>query len=216
ADDALYYTAPRFVHHLDAVARREVTEIYAAHLRNGTAILDLMSSWNSHLPDSLEGCTVVGLGLNREEMEHNSRLSEIVIHDLNRNKRLPFKENTFDTVICTASIEYLTHPLEVINEVARVLRPQGKFITTFSDRWFPGKEISLWSELHEFERLGLVLDMYRQTGCFSQLETKSVRGLPRPANDPHISTRLLSDPVFSICGVRAPSSPVSGRSRLTV
>jgi SAM-dependent methyltransferase len=177
-----------------------VESIYSRLLPPGSKILDLMSSWVSHLPDTLEDDEATGLGLNEEELKANPQLSSHIVHDLNRDPVLPFADNEFDAVICTASIEYLTQPIEVVAEVARVTKPGGAFVNTFSDRWFPGKEILPWPELHPFERLGLVLDYCRKADRFESLYTESARGLPRPADDRHIEERAISDPIFAVWG----------------
>lgn len=41
---------------------------------------------------------------------------------------LSFEENAFDVVVCASTFHYFTHPSVVIGEVARVLRPGGRFI----------------------------------------------------------------------------------------
>ena len=92
SDDELFYLTPRFVVHIDDGAIAKVGEIYCAVSRAGGAILDLMSSWRSHLPPQLNRRDVVGLGLNRAEMEDNPALTEIVTHNLNRTPRLPFDD----------------------------------------------------------------------------------------------------------------------------
>ena len=198
--DANFYLIPRMINHLDNIAIKQVKSIYSRLLSPGIKILDLMSSWTSHLPETLSYCEVTGLGMNKEELQKNQQLSNFVVHDLNRNPVLPFKNNEFDAVICTASIEYLTQPIEVMTEVARVTKPGGIFITTFSDRWFPGKEILPWADMHNFERLGFVLDLYMKSGEFQHLHTESIRGLPRSLNDPHIAEKRLSDPIFAVWG----------------
>jgi SAM-dependent methyltransferase len=197
-DDSLFYQTPRMVNHLDNTAIDQVKLIYSRLLSPGTNILDLMSSWTSHLPDSLKNCQVTGLGLNREELRANRQLARTVVQDLNRNPVLPFKDNTFDAVICTASVEYLIKPLEVLAEIARVTTPGGIFVTTFSDRWFPGKEIIPWADLHPFERLGLVLDYYLKAGTFEKVHTESILGFPRPFSDKYIARTRLSDPIFAV------------------
>lgn len=119
-----------------------------------------MSSWRSHVPQNLKLDSLIGFGLNREEMLQNPQLTDHVIHDLNRDPSLPLIDNEFDAVICTVSVEYLIHPFEVFREIARILKPDGFFIVTFSNRWFPPKVIRIWSELHDFERIGLVLEYF--------------------------------------------------------
>jgi len=188
------------VQHLDDAALEQVTSMYSKLVSPGSKVLDLMSSCTSHLPHSHHSCELTGLGLNQEELLANRQLDKEVVHDLNRDTTLPFVNNSFDAVICTASIEYLTRPLEVLNEIARVTRPGGVFITTFSDRWFPGKEIEPWADLHPFERLGLVLDYYVKGKKFENLHTESILGLPRPLTDRHIAKTHLSDPVFAVWG----------------
>lgn len=118
--------------------------------------LDLMSSWISHIPECYQLKRVVGLGLNQNGLDRNSRLTEPTLHDLNSTPILPFDNHSFDVVLCIVSVEYLTDPLAVFNDVARVLKPGGYLVITFSNHWFPTKVIPLWTELHEFERMGLV------------------------------------------------------------
>ena len=164
------------------------------------AVLDLMSSWQSHLPEGLKFARLVGLGLNDSELQKNSRLNERVVQDLNQNPVLPFESASFDAVVCTVSVEYLTNPLAVFNEVARVLRPDGHFIVTFSNRWFPSKAINIWKDLHEFERMGLVLEYFLRSGGFKNLQTYSFRGLPRPHDDKYFPDLIHSDPVYAVWG----------------
>jgi ubiquinone/menaquinone biosynthesis C-methylase UbiE len=122
------------------------------------------------------------------------------VQDLNTVDRLPFDAQTFDAVLCTASIEYLIDPFAIYKEVARVLKPKSPFIVTFTNRWFPPKAIKLWTELHEFERMGLVLEYFMQSGKFEDLHTYSVRGLPRPHNDKYFPEYRFSDPVYAVWG----------------
>ncbi len=199
-DDELFYETPRLVNHLDSTAIEQVKKIYARLLKPGDRILDLMSSFVSHIPEDLTNFSATGLGMNNEELKMNPQLSDSTVHNLNRQPELPFKDDQFDAVICTASVEYLTHPIEIFQEIARVTRNDGLFITTFSDRWFPGKEIRPWSELHPFERMGLVLDFFRKSKRFNDLQTESVRGLPRPADDPYFKQIKTSDPIFAVWG----------------
>ena len=199
-DDAVFYQEPRFVQHLDAQAIAHVMAIYARHIQPGSQVLDLMSSWVSHLPTPLDGAQVTGLGLNADELERNPQLTQRRVHDINATPALPFADNSFDTVICTASVEYLVQPIAVFEQVRRVLKPGGQFVLTFSDRWFPTKAITLWTELHPFERLGLVLAYFREAGGFTQLGTESIRFYPRPVDDPHAHERAFSDPLFAVWG----------------
>ncbi len=182
------------------MAIKQVKSIYSTLLSSGNNLLDLMSSWVSHIPNTLTDCQVTGLGLNKEELKVNKLLSNFIVHDLNKDPALPFTDNEFDAVICTASIEYLIQPIKVVAEIARVIKPGGIFVTTFSNRWFPGKEILPWSDMHHFERFGLVLDYFIKTEAFENLHTESVRGLLRPLDDRHIGKTKISDPIFAVWG----------------
>jgi ubiquinone/menaquinone biosynthesis C-methylase UbiE len=198
-DDAEFYREPRLLPHLDSLARQQVQAIYNRLLQPEQKVLDLMASHLSHLPTELN-LHVTGLGMNSEELASNAQLSDFKVHDLNRQARLDFDDDRFDAAVCTSSIEYLNDPLAVLREVARVVKPGGRFVCTFSDRWFPGKQIQPWGEMHAFERLGLVLDLYRKEGLFEQLHTESIRGYPRPEDDRHMAVTANADPVFAVWG----------------
>lgn len=203
ACDALFYAEPRFTHHLDAACRAEIEGLYGRFLRPGMAVLDLMSSWTSHLPEQAAEMHVAGLGMNQAELAANGRLSERVVKDLNERSGLPWSDAQFDLALCTASIEYLLRPAEVMAEVKRVLKPGGVFVVSFSDRWFPSKAVRIWSELHPFERLALVLSLFVQAG-FSELHTETLRGVKRPVDDKYADQRGFSDPLFAVWGAKPP------------
>jgi SAM-dependent methyltransferase len=198
--DAGFYAQPRLVQHIDAHARQTISDLYGRLIPPGARVLDLMSSWVSHLPENLELGALTGLGLNADELAANPRLTARTVHDLNRAPVLPYGAAAFDAVICTASVEYLTRPAEVVAEVARVLVPGGVFAVSFSNRWFPPKAIRLWSELHPFERLGFVLEIFQSAGRFQGLETFSSQGWPRPEDDKYYGQILTADPVFAAWG----------------
>jgi len=170
SDDELFYLAPRFVVHIDDAAIRTVGEIYLSRLPRGGAILDLMSSWRSHLPPELQPARVAGLGLNRSEMADNPALTEIVTHNLNRTAQLPFDDASFDGAVLTVSVQYLIHPLEVFAEVARVLRSGAPFIVTFSNRMFPTKAVAIWANASEQQRVDLVSYYFTRVAAFEKIE----------------------------------------------
>ena len=199
-EDSIFYAKPRLVTHIDSQAQAIIKALYGRYLRPGMHVLDLMSSWKSHVPESLPLGSLVGLGLNVEEMTDNPQLTEYVVHDLNTEPCLPFEDRRFDAVICTVSVEYLTRPFEVFRDVARILRPEGLFIHTFSNRWFPPKAVRIWEELSEFERMGLVLEYYLESGSYDNLKTCSARGWPRPKTDRYYPGLLTADPVYAVLG----------------
>jgi SAM-dependent methyltransferase len=200
--DDRFYQQPKFVHHIDDNAVKMVTGIYGQFLKDNMRVLDLMSSWTSHIPDGLNLKKITGLGLNPKELEKNVQLTDRIVHDLNQNPTLPFDTESYDAAICSISVEYLIHPFDVFKEIARVLKSDGQFMITFSNRWFPSKVTGIWKELHDFERMGLVLEYFLQSGLYKDMRTYSMRGLPRPRHDKYFSEERLSDPVFAVWGTR--------------
>ena len=201
-NDSEFYSRPRFVQHIDAKADEIITGLYGRLLQPGMQMLDLMASWVSHIPVDLELAEIHGLGMNQAELAANPMLTATEIHDLNRNPRLPYPDAHFDAVVCTVSVEYLITPFDVFKDVARVLKPGGVFITTFSNRWFPPKAIRIWPQIHEFERMGLVMEYFAHSGEFVQLETLSVRGFPRPYEDKYFPQLRYADPVYAVWGTK--------------
>jgi SAM-dependent methyltransferase/FKBP-type peptidyl-prolyl cis-trans isomerase 2 len=198
--DERFYDSPRFVQHIDDTAIEMVRNTYGRFLTGGMRVLDLMSSWQSHVPTNVALESLTGLGLNMEELKRNRQLTDVTVQDLNVNKVLPYPNDTFDAVLNTVSVEYLTDPIAIFKEVARVLRPGGHFIVTFSNRWFPPKAIKIWEELHDFERMGLVSEYFIRSGGFANLHTYSIRGLPRPHKDKYYPDLLYSDPIYAVWG----------------
>lgn len=192
SEDEEFYRWPRRVVHIDDPAIAAVGEIYARRIAPGSAILDLMSSWRSHLPAQLQPSRVAGLGLNEEEMRDNPALTEVIVHNVNREPRLPFADRSFDAVVMTVSIQYLTRPLEVFADVGRVLRSEGPLIVTFSNRMFPTKAVALWQGANNEQRVAIVRSYFAQSGAFEKIETIDQSGHD---DEP-------SDPVWAVLGYR--------------
>lgn len=199
ADDAAFYAAPRLVGHVDAACSERLAALHGRLLSPGDRVLDLMSSLHSHLPEALELAAVTGLGMNAEELRANPRLTRHLVQDLNRDPRLPFEDGAFDVALCALSVEYLIDPLAVLREARRVLRPGGLCVLTVSQRWFPGKAIALWAELHPYERLGFLTALLHAAG-FADLHTCSDRGHPRPREDRYFPQLRESDPLLAAWG----------------
>ncbi|MBV8138258.1 MAG: methyltransferase domain-containing protein [Deltaproteobacteria bacterium] len=191
-DDELFYSQPRRVVHIDDGAIRKVGQIFARLLPQGGAILDLMSSWRSHVPDQVRPARLVGLGMNRPEMEDNPALTEIVIHNLNQNPLLPFADSEFDGAVVTVSIQYMTRPVEIFRGVGKVLKPGAPFIVSFSNRMFPTKAVAIWHSLGEFDRVRLVSRYFQESRNFENME---VIDMSAPTDPP-------SDPIWAVVGYR--------------
>ncbi|MCQ8241619.1 class I SAM-dependent methyltransferase [Rhizosaccharibacter radicis] len=203
--DALFYASPRFVEHLDAGAIAAVTQLYRTVLPEGGTVLDLMSSWISHLPPEMDFERVIGHGMNQEELDANERLDERFVRDLNLAPSLPLADRSLDAALCCAAVQYLTAPVGVFREVKRMLRPGAPFVITFSDRFFPTKAVALWQALDDADRLKL-LDVLLKRAGFDLIETGSV--LP-PPDDP-----AWRDPIHAVVArVSAEPDQVSDRDR---
>lgn len=200
-DDAIFYQPPRLVTHMDDEAINKVTGIYRQLLKPGDVCLDLMSSYRSYLPPEIPLASVEGVGMNAEELKANNQLTSWRIHDLNKFPTLPYESESYDVVVCTASVEYLIKPFEIFQEVKRILKPNGVFALTFSNRYFPPKIIGVWKDLHEFERMGLVCEYFLQTG-YRDVHTTSIRGWPRPEHDRYFPRIRTCDPVFAVWGYK--------------
>lgn len=187
-DDAQFYVQPRLVNHIDEQAIRATTNLYREYLPAGGNILDLMSSWVSHLPANVQYGRVAGLGMNETELRANPQLTDYVVQSLNQNSELPYPDNTFDGGMVTVSVQYLTQPVMVYRELARVLRPDAPFLTVFSNRMFPTKAVAIWQSLDDRGHQQLVRSYYEQTGLFDQIEV-----LDR-------SPRGWSDPLLAVVG----------------
>jgi SAM-dependent methyltransferase len=168
SDDAQFYSMPRLVVHIDAATIDALTAVYREILPPRGAILDLMSSWVSHLPEDVEFTRVAGLGMNAVELAHNPRLTDHVVQDLNRHPELPYAAESFDAIVNAVSIQYLTRPVEVFRSCARALRPGGIYAVALSHRCFPTKAIRAWHVLSSVQRLEVVRIYFRNAGLYDE------------------------------------------------
>ena len=186
--DALFYSEPRLVVHIDEHAIRAIGEYLSETLPSGGVILDLMSSWRSHLPEEPPRNKVVGLGLNRVEMKENPQLDDAIVYDLNSNPTLPFRTASFDAAVLTVSVQYLTQPERIFAEVARVLRPRARLHVIYSNRMFPTKATAIWKTLSDSDRANLIGAYFRQSGQWDEPEARDIT--PRVG--------VYSDPVYVV------------------
>jgi SAM-dependent methyltransferase len=180
-DDSRFYSSPRFVQHVDDRFRERLTALYREVLSPGDDVLDAMSSWVSHLPDDLELGAVVGHGLNEAELDENPALDSWVVQDFNERQALPFDDGSMDAVLVAVSVQYLQYPEAVFTEFARVLRPGGAVVVSFSNRMFPQKAIRAWRDRGMDGRADLVRSYLDGTGAF---EEATVHAETEPGTDP--------------------------------
>ena len=189
APDEEFYRTPRLVTHIDEGAIAAVTQLYRELFPAGGEILDLMSSWISHLPPEVAYRRVVGLGMNEVELRRNERLDTYVVQNLNTRPVLPFGEAEFDGAGICVSIDYLTRPVEVLREVGRVLKVGAPLIVTFSNRCFPSKAVAIWHQLDDRGHMRLVERYFEEAGNFDDIQ--SFDRSPR---------RMFFDPLYAVVG----------------
>ena len=180
-DDADFYAPPRLVTHLDDGAIAAVSELYDELGVLDGRVLDLMSSWVSHLSKKPSG-GLVALGMNAVELKANPMADQVFVQDLNVDPRLPFDGASFDAVVCCVSIDYLVRPVQVLREAARVLRPGGVVVLTFSNRCFPTKAVRGWLSTDDDGRVAIVRAYLEQAGF--EVVTTALRTKRHLGRDP--------------------------------
>jgi hypothetical protein len=163
-DDSVFYAQPRFVTHIDDEAIAALTSYYREALPAGGTILDLMSSWVSHLPPDVAYGEVIGHGMNAEELAANPRLARWFVQDLNQDQKLPLADASVDAVTICVSIQYLQEPVAVVREIARILKPGAPLIVGYSNRCFPTKAVAIWRAAHLQAHAQLIAAYMRAAG----------------------------------------------------
>ena len=188
SNDSFFYEAPRFVTHVDEQFIAQLTELYQERLTPNSCILDLMSSWVSHLPGDMAFERVEGHGMNPEELAKNPRLDSYFVQNFNENQTLPFGDRTFDAVLNTVSVQYLQ-------------KPGGIAIVSFSNRMFYQKAITAWREGSEASRVALVKRYFASVKGFSIPETIANQA---PASNPLLQLMgfASSDPFYAVIAER--------------
>lgn len=169
-NDLFFYDSPRLVNHVDGGFIDRLTNLYQERLKPHTRILDLMSSWVSHLPNEIEFSHIVGHGMNETELAKNPRLDSYFVQNLNQDPKLPLDDHDFDAVLITVSIQYLQYPEAVLSEIYRILKPNGVVIISFSNRMFYQKAIAIWRDGTDTERVNLVRSYFQSVDGFTQPE----------------------------------------------
>jgi SAM-dependent methyltransferase len=186
-DDLDFYAPPRLVTHIDAGAIAALTGFYREHLPEGGRVLDLMSSWVSHLPLDQRYGEVIGHGMNAEELAANPQLSRWFVRDLNADPTLPLDNETCDATLCCVGAQYLEHPVQVFADVRRVLVAGRPFIVSFSNRCFPTKAVAIWRALDTDGHVTLV-KLYLERAGFSAVQVHL------------LANGLTGDPLVAVTG----------------
>jgi SAM-dependent methyltransferase len=166
--DREFFARAHDLQHMDETAERAIGDLYE-DLGIDARVLDLFAGWTSHF--NVEPDELVGLGPNPGLLDANGALSERVAQDLDENTALPFADERFDDVVCSSGVDYLTRPLEVFAEVARVLRPGGRFVCTFTSRCFPERAIHGWLNTDDGGHVRIVRRYFELTPGFGRAES---------------------------------------------
>jgi SAM-dependent methyltransferase len=188
SDDSIFYAEPRLLVHIDDYAIEAARRLYAELLPNHAALLDLMSSYRSHMPPELEWTRLAGLGMNDTELRENDQLTDYAVTDINTDAQLPYGDEEFDGAVVTVSVQYMTRPVETFREVARVLKANAPFIVTYSNRMFPTKAVRIWRALDDRERAALISVYFRESGGFGDVTIE----------DRSIDSGGYNDPLFAV------------------
>jgi len=178
--DEQFYAADRLVTHIDDRAIAAVGTLYR-HLGLTGSVLDVMSSWVSHFFDRPDELVV--LGMNGRELAANTMAHTTVVHDLNVDPVMPFPDDRFDAITCCVSIDYLVRPIAVLSDAARVVRPGGVVVCTFSNRCFPTKVVRGWLRLDDQSRVAVVAEYSRLTDAYDEVFTAMCTP-PNTSGDP--------------------------------
>jgi hypothetical protein len=186
-DDAEFYGFPRLVTHIDDEAIGALSDFYRSVLPAGGVLLDLMSSWVSHLPADVAYAQVIGHGMNAEELAANPRLTRRFVQDFNRSQSLPLDDASIDAAMICVSIQYLQQPVAVLADALRVLRPGAPLVISFSNRCFPTKAVAIWRALGDRQHAQLV-EIYLREAGFKDVTAHLLRD------------GRMSDPLIAVVG----------------
>jgi len=197
SNDEVFYSDPKFVYHLDANFRQNLSDLYESEIANFSTVLDLMSSWDSHLPKGKKYKKVIGHGLNKKELEKNKIFDTYWIQNFNLEQKIPLDNESIDYCLMVAAWQYLQYPENLTREISRILRNKGKFIIAFSNRAFWHKAPNIWTSSTEEERVIYVRKVLISNG-FN--EPKIIKKFTEPAIN--IFNFLKKDPFYCLIATR--------------
>ena len=193
SNDEEFYSDPKFVYHLDANFRQNLSDLYEREIDNYSTVLDLMSSWDSYLPKEKKYKKVIGHGLNKQELEKNKIFDSFWIQNFNLNQKIPLKKESVDYCLMVAAWQYLQYPENLTKEIARILSGKGKIIIAFSNRAFWHKAPNIWTSSNEEERVKYVRKVLISNGFD---EPKIIKKFNKPALN--ILNFLNKDPFYCL------------------
>ncbi len=164
SDDSFFYAQPKFVYHLDSNFRNYLKDVYKEEIKANSVIIDLMSSWDSYLPLNQNYKKVIGHGLNKAELEKNKSLDRYWIQNFNISQVIPIENQSIDYCLMVAAWQYLQYPEKITEEISRILKSDGKFLISFSNRAFWTKAPNIWTNSSEEERIDYIRSVLISNG----------------------------------------------------
>ena len=197
SNDQEFYSDPKFVYHLDANFRQNLSDLYQNEITDNSTVLDLMSSWDSYLPQGKKYKKVIGHGLNKLELEKNKIFDSYWIQNFNLNQEIPLDNKSIDYCLMVAAWQYLQYPENLTKEISRILSDQGKIMIAFSNRAFWHKAPNIWTSSSEEERVKYVRRVLITNG-FN--EPKIIKKFNQPALN--IFNFLNKDPFYCLIATK--------------
>ena len=189
SNDEIFYSDPKFVYHLDANFRNYLSSVYKNEINDNSTVLDLMSSWDSYLPQEKKYKQVIGHGLNKKELEKNKTLNSFWTQNFNLSQKIELDSKSVDYCLMVAAWQYLQYPENIAKEVARILSDKGKFLVSFSNRAFWHKAPNIWTTSTEEERVKyvrkvLVTNGFQEPRIIKKFNDNNLNFLPFLKSDP--------------------------------
>ena len=193
ANDQIFYQQPRYVQHMSNSFRTRLTSLYSQYLLNHHVILDLMSSWVSHLPSNIKYKKVIGHGMNEAELSSNKRFDEFWIQNLNNTQNMPIEDSSIDVGLIVAGWQYLQYPEKVSLELSRIIKCDSLLMISFTNRAFWSKAPNIWTYSSEEKRIEYVSSVLSANGWTiekiinEKTQDKKLFGLYSAESDPFFS-----------------------------
>tara|TARA_Y100001968_G_scaffold243568_1_gene227455 strand:- start:344 stop:994 length:651 start_codon:yes stop_codon:yes gene_type:complete len=193
SNDEIFYQQPRYVHHLSLSFRERLTKLYSKYICNHYVILDLMSSWVSHLPPQIKYKKIIGHGMNKSELMANRRLDKFWVQNLNETQNMPIEDSFIDIGLIVAGWQYLQYPEKVSLELSRIIKNESLLIISFTNRAFWTKSPRIWTNSSEERRIEYVKSVLSENGWIvekilkEKTYEKNLFGLYSSESDPFFS-----------------------------
>ncbi|AEM21046.1 Methyltransferase type 11 [Brachyspira intermedia PWS/A] len=95
---------------------------------NDCKLLDIGCGWEARFLQSIENYISYGVGVDFKPPELKTDKLETI--KLTLENKLPFEDSSFDVVTMLAVLEHLTYADEILKEINRVLKKDGRLIIT--------------------------------------------------------------------------------------